>query len=102
MVEWSIGQPPHLPPDDSGQPGGSHQEQEASQLGRVYNVDSAYILCITQASLSLDRHFTSISQALKCIVVEIELLSLRLARSLSLIPAQHSTDVLRGAAYPAS
>ena len=48
----------------------------------------------------LDSHLTSISQALKCIVVEIELLSLRLARSLSLIPAQHSTGVLRGAAYP--
>jgi hypothetical protein len=48
----------------------------------------------------LDSRLTSISQAVKFIVVEIELLSLRLARSLSLIPEQHSTGVLSGATYP--
>jgi hypothetical protein len=79
------GEPSHQNPDESGQPGGEKQEQEAGQLGE---------------GLSYEIHLTSISQAVKLIVVEIELLSLRLARSLSLIPAQHNTDVLSGAAYP--
>jgi hypothetical protein len=45
-------------------------------------------------------HLTSISLAVRFIVVKIELLSLRLARSLSLILGQHKCVVLNGAAYP--
>jgi hypothetical protein len=84
MAEKCVTATEHLVPDEFGQPGGEQQEQGAGQLGE---------------SLSWGIHLTSISQAVKCIIVEIELLSLRLARSLSLIPAQHNTDVLNGAAY---
>jgi hypothetical protein len=78
-------EPPHLPPEEFGQSSWEDEEQGAGQLGE---------------GLSQDVHLTSNSQAVKLIVVEIELLSLRLVRSLSLIPAQHSPGVLSGAAYP--